>query len=91
MSTVFVIGLVVGAGLTALSIFLNFKVKDKEWWEEQEREMNAAHSCVRKLVAENAQLRVALAAGEMTDDAKKVATMTLASFDADIAGTEKAT
>jgi hypothetical protein len=85
----FLIGAVVGAGLTLWHILLNFKVKDKDWWEEQERKMATAHSCVKKVVAENAQLRVALAAGEMTEDAKKVATMTLASFDAVIAPTEQ--
>ena len=77
--------MVVGAGLTLLTIFLNFKVRDREWWEEREEEMAGSTSGLRKEVAENARLRVALAAGEMTEDAKKVATMTMAALDADIA------
>jgi len=80
-----VIGAVVGAGLCLATIFAEFKVKTKESWEEQEQEMAAAHSCVEKVVAENVQLRVALAAGEMTEDAKKVAAMTMAALDPVIA------
>jgi hypothetical protein len=86
----FVIGAVIGTGLTLLTIFLNFKVKDRDWWEEQEQEMAGLRSGLHKVVAENAQLRVALAAGEMTEDAKKVATMTLAALDADIATPKEA-
>ncbi len=41
----FVIGPAVGAGLTLLVIFTHFKVKEREWWEEQKREMEAAHTC----------------------------------------------
>lgn len=74
------IGPLVGAGITLLWMFLNFQVRKKEWWEEQERKMAIAHSCVEKVVAENVQLRVALAAGEMTEDAKKVAAMTMAAL-----------
>lgn len=85
MLTPFLIGVVVGAGLTLLTIFLNFVVKTRESWEEHEQTMAAAHSCVRKVVAENAQLRVALAAGEMTADGKKVATMTMAALETVIA------
>ena len=81
----FLFGLVVGAGLTLLMIFLNFKVRDREWWEKREQEMAALSSGLHKAVAENARLRVALAAGEMTADAKKVTTMTMAALDADIA------
>jgi hypothetical protein len=84
------IGVVVGAGLTLIGIFSEFKVRSLEWWEEYERKTTAAHSCVRKMVAENAQLRVALSAAEMTEDAKKVAAMTMAALDADI-GVEKGT
>jgi hypothetical protein len=81
----FLIGAVVGAGLAVLTIFQEFDVKTKESWEQQERKMATAHSCVEKVVAENVQLRVALAAGEMTEDAKKVAAMTMAALDTDIA------
>ena len=78
MFIVFLIGLVIGAGLTLLAIFLKYKVKDREWWEERERERAALHSRVEKVVAENARLRVALAVAALTEDAKKVGTMTLA-------------
>lgn len=88
MFIVFLIGLAIGAGLALLMIFLNYKVKDREWWEKQERAMEVAHSCTRKLVAENAQLRVAFAAAEVTEDAKKVATMTMAAFETNITATE---
>jgi hypothetical protein len=37
------------------------------------------------LAAENAKLRVSLAAGEMTEEGKKVATITMAALDAVIA------
>jgi hypothetical protein len=79
------IGAVAGAGLALLSIFSEFKVISSERWEKHERETTATHSCVEKLVAENAQLRVALSAAEMTEDAKKVAAMTMAALDTDIA------
>ena len=84
----FVIGLAVGAGLTLLAIFTHFKVKEREWWEEQKREMEAAHTCADKVVAENVKLRVALAAAEMTEDAKKVAAVTMAAFGTGIVGAE---
>ncbi len=90
MFIVFLIGLAIGAGLALLVIFLNYKVKDREWWEKQERAMETAHSCTRKLVAENAQLRVAFAAAEVTEDAKKVAAMTMAAFETNITATENA-
>lgn len=86
MFIVFLMGVAIGIGL----IFACFKVRDREWWEKREREMNALHSSVKKVVAENAQLRVALAVTELTEDAKKVAAMTLAALETDITATEKA-
>jgi hypothetical protein len=85
-----VFGLIVGVGFTLIGIFGNYKVEKREWWEEYDRKTMATQSGLEKAVAENAQLRVALAAAEMTDDARKVAAMTLTSFDANI-GIEKAT
>jgi hypothetical protein len=90
MFWLFVIGAVVGAALTALSIYSEFEVIDRERWEKSKREAAATHAGFEKAVAEIAQLRVALAAAEMTEDAKKVAAMILASFDAAVADTENA-
>lgn len=83
-------GVVIGAGLTLLTIFLNYEVKDREWWEEHERKVTGLHSGLNKMVAENAELRVALAVAERTEDAKKVAAMTLAALNADIAPAKEA-
>lgn len=84
MFIMFLIGLAIGIGLTLLMIFTSCKVRDREWWEEHEQEVAGLRSGLDKVVAENAQLRVALAAGDMTEDAKKVATMTMAALDATI-------
>lgn len=84
-------GVVIGAGLTLVGIFGNYKVQDREWWEEHERKVTGLHSGLNKMLAENSELRVALAAAEWTDDAKKVAAMTLAALDADIATATEAT
>lgn len=82
------IGVVIGAGLTLVGIFSEFKVKDREWWEKREREMEAAHTCAQEVVAENFKLRVALAAAEMTQEAKEVAAVTMAAFGDGIIGAE---
>jgi len=84
MFIVFLIGLAIGIGLTLWVILVNYKVEDLEWWEEHEQDVAGLRSGLKKMVAENAQLRVALAAGERTEDAKKVATMTLAALGATI-------
>ena len=82
------IGVVIGAGLTLLGIFSEFKVIDKERWEKQEREMEAAYTCAQEAAADNLKLRVALAAAEMTQEAKKVAAVTMAAFGDGIVGLE---
>jgi hypothetical protein len=81
----FLIGVVVAAGLTLLSIVLEFKVGSKEWWDEREQERAALSSSLHTAVAENAQLWVAVAAAEMTEDSKKVAATAVATVDAAIA------
>ena len=48
------------------------------------------NKCDDRLTAENAKLRVALAAGEMTEEGKKVAAMTMAALDAVIGPEEVA-
>jgi ApbE superfamily uncharacterized protein (UPF0280 family) len=89
MLEMFLFGFALGTGLTLLWIFGNYKVKKREWWEGQTQAMDAARTCLQKLVAENAQLRVALATAEMTGDAKKVAAMAMAAMETDITATEK--
>jgi len=84
----YLIGAGIGAGFTLLVIFTYFKVKEREWWEEQKREMEAAYTCAHKVAAENVKLRVALAAAEVTEDAKKVAAVTMAAFGTGIVGAE---
>lgn len=84
----FLIGAVVGAGLALVGIFTNYVVKDREWWEKEQREMEAAHTCAEEAFAENLKLRVALAAAEMTQEAKQVAAVTVAAFGDGIVGLE---
>ena len=78
----YLIGAVLGAGVVLATIFLNFKVKTNESWEEREQEMDAIRSCFHVIVAANAKLRVSLAAGAMTEDGRKVAALTMAALDA---------
>jgi DeoR/GlpR family transcriptional regulator of sugar metabolism len=75
-------GMVIGVCLCLAVLLGFFKVQTRESWEERELTMTALRSAVEKKIAENARLRVALAAGEMTEDAKKVATLTMAALDA---------
>src|SRR5262245_18757860 len=74
------IGAAIGAVVCAAAILGGFKVQTKESWEEEEASTNGLRTCFYMMVAQNAKLRVALAAGEMTDDAKKVAAMTMAAL-----------
>ena len=84
------IGAAIGASLTAAVVFGGFKVLTREAWEEHEVTTNAMRTRVSALTAENAKLRVSLAAGEMTEDGKKVAAMTMAALDAVIAAEKPA-
>ena len=77
----FVVGAAVGVGLTLGVIFESCKVIKKEEWKEDELARDATRSAMMKALAENANLRVALAAGEMTEEGKKVAAMTMAALD----------
>lgn len=79
------IGAAVGAVLTLAAIISNCVVKSKAAWEEQQITNCAMRSRLHLLVAENSHLRVALAAGAMTEEGKKVAAMTMAALDAVIA------
>ena len=75
------IGAAIGAGLTVTVILGEYKVQPKEKWEEFELSMTAQRSLVDALTAETARLRVALAAGEMTEEGKQIAAMTMAALD----------
>jgi hypothetical protein len=88
MFIVFLIGVGLGVGVTLVGIFTNYIVKDRKWWEKEQREMEAAHTCAQEVVAENFKLRVALAAAEMTQEARQVAAVTMAAFDDGIVGLE---
>src|SRR5258708_31130807 len=77
----FLVGAVVGGGMTLGIIFEMFKVIKKEEWKEYELAKDATRSMMMKAWGENASLRIALSAGEMTEDGKKVAAMTMAALD----------
>ena len=70
------------AGLTLAGIFAGFHAQSQEAWEEFQIVMRALRKHGDKLTAENSKLRVALAAGEITEDGNKVAEMTMAALDA---------
>ena len=74
----FLIGLVVGAGAAVGFIMEGYEIHTKADWEEYMQMIDALGTRVDKLTAENASLRVALAAGEMTEEGKKVASLTMA-------------
>lgn len=84
----YLIGAGIGAGLTLLTIFTHFKVKEREGWEKEKLEMEAAYTC-DKVASENVKLRVALAAAEQTEDGKTVATITMAALGNGIVGVEQ--
>src|SRR5262245_5260241 len=81
MIVAFIIGFLLGAGAASGAIYECFKLKTKEQWEEDELALATAQSNVYRLTVENARLRVALAAGEMTEAGKKVAAMTMAALE----------
>lgn len=84
------IGAAIGAVVCAAAILGGFEVKTREAWEQAERRHETTHACLFLLIAQNAKLRVALAAGQMSDDAKKVAAMTMAALETVISAERKA-
>jgi hypothetical protein len=88
MFILFLIGVAVGVGVTLVGIFTNYVVKDREWWEKEKREMEAAYTYAQEVAADNIKLRVAHAAAEMTQEATKVAAVTMAAFGDGIVGLE---
>lgn len=90
MLTTLLIGVALGAAWALGVIFSMCVVETKEKWHEHSHVVTALCNRVHALVAENAQLRVSLAAGEMTEEGKKVATMTIAALDAVVAAANEA-
>lgn len=80
MLTTILIGTAIGAGLAVAVILGTFELRTKEGWKEHELTTRALIMRIFMLTAENAQLRVSLAAGEMPEDEKKVAAMTIAAL-----------
>jgi len=80
-----VMSAVFGAGIMLAVILVCFKLHTKEKWQAFELEMATQRKHADKVTAENSKLRVALAAGEMTEEGKKVAAMTMAALDVVIA------
>lgn len=74
------IGAAIGAALTLGGILGNFRLKTNEAWEQEERRHENTSTCLVLVQAENARLRVALAAGNMTEEGKRVAAMTMAAL-----------
>lgn len=89
MLTTFLVGLALGAAWALGAIFSICIVRTKESWKEHEAGMDAMLSCVFFWQAENAKLRLALAAGAMTDEGKKIATKAMAALDSVIAAAKK--
>jgi len=87
---IFLVGTLVGVGVAVAAILGAFKVQTKESWKEEEARMNTMHTFARMSLAENARLRVSLAAGEMTEEGKRVAAMTMAALHAVSAAASKA-
>ena len=81
----FLIGAVIGGFVVGAFILGTFKVLSKEQWREHEVTTRALWRNVDGLMAENAKFEVALSAGQMTDDGKKVAAMTMEALNGVIA------
>jgi hypothetical protein len=58
------------------------EVQTKENWKADQELRTAVRMRLYQLEAENARLRLGLAAGEMTGDGKKIATMAMAALNA---------
>lgn len=85
----FLVGVALGAAWALGAIFSICVVRTKEKWKEHEAGMDAMLDCVFFWQAENAKLRLALAAGEMTDEGKKIATKAMAALDSVIAAAKE--
>jgi len=81
------IGIALGVGATLGVIFGEFEVKTKEACAQEERLHETTFMSMTMLLSEIGKLRVALAAGHMTEEGKKIAAMTMAALGA-VASTE---
>lgn len=85
----FLVGVAAGAAWALGAIFSICVVQTKESWKEHEVGMDTMFICVFFWQAENARLRLALGAGAMTDEGKKIATKTMAALDKVIAAAKE--
>lgn len=90
MEIPFLIGLAVGAVWALSAIFSLCVVRTKQSEREHEVGMETMINCAFSLHAENAKLRLALAAGAMTEEGKKIAAMTTTALDSVIAAEKEA-
>ena len=85
----FLVGVALGFAWALGAIFSICVVRTKESWKEHEAGMDAMLDCVFLRQAENTKLRLALAAGAMTDEGKKIATKAMAALDSVIAAAKE--
>lgn len=78
----FLVGAAIGVAIAAAAILGGCKVQTREEWEQEQLRTNTCRTAFWIEKAQNAKLRLALAAGEMTEDGKKVAAMTMAALNA---------
>ena len=90
MFVTILIGAVIGAALAVGVIINAFEVETKESGKASRQISVALRSRVYVLTAENAKLRLSLAAGEMTEDGKTIAATAIAALDAVHAEAEEA-
>jgi hypothetical protein len=74
------IGVPIGVGITLAVRGLDYAVKAKEFSEEDKAEREAMYTSMQVALEDNAKLRIALSAGEMIGEAKKVAAVTMAAL-----------
>lgn len=82
MWTTLLIGVALGACWACGVIFGTCEVQTKENWKADHELRMAVCMRVFRLEAENARLRLFVAAGEMPEGGKKIATMAMAALEA---------
>lgn len=84
------IGAVIGAIYGAGAIVGMFDVRSQEKAAKEQRNKENWKTLAFLAMAENAKLKVALAAGEVTEEGKRIAAITIAALSAVITATSKA-